>query len=132
MSRRCALLLFVIALAAHAAAGAPVRNPGFYFQGNLLPQGEFENPNANTGRAEGFDIPNNQTVTPPMRALAPLADATLPPGVHLNWDQTSIQPLNAKWAQLSLDGIWRFAPAAGGPPPQAGWGYIKVPGDWQD
>src|SRR5579872_6829141 len=27
---------------------------------NLLPQGSFENPNANTGWAEGFNIPNNR------------------------------------------------------------------------
>ena len=29
-------------------------------QGNLLPQGNFENPGVNTGWAEGFSIPNNQ------------------------------------------------------------------------
>ena len=29
-------------------------------QVNLLPQGNFENPGANTGWAEGFNIPNNQ------------------------------------------------------------------------
>jgi beta-galactosidase len=88
MSRRCAPLLFVIALAAIAAASVP--------------------------------------------AEAPLADAALQPDVHLNWDQTSIQSLNAKRAQLSLDVIWRFTPAAGGPLPEAGWGYIRVPGDRQD
>src|SRR5438094_7752191 len=103
MRRRCALLLFVIALAAHAVAGppaVPVRNSGL-------------------------------TVTPYVRAPAQLADAALPPGVNLNWDKISIRPLNAKRAQLPLDGPWRFTPAAGGPPPALGWGYIKVPGDWQ-
>jgi hypothetical protein len=50
-----------------------------------------------------------------MRATAPLADAALPPGVHLNGDQTSqpqagTRPLNEKRAQLSLDGVWRFPP----------------------
>ena len=29
-------------------------------QVNLLPQGSFENPGANTGSAEGFNIPGNQ------------------------------------------------------------------------
>ena len=35
--------------------------------------------------------------------------------------------------QVSLNGSWRFVPAAEGAvePPKLGWGYIKVPGDWQ-
>lgn len=88
MSRRCASLLFVIALAACAAAGSDTRG------------------------------------------TAQLADAALPPDVHLTWDKTWIQSLNAKRARVSLDGIWRFTPAVGGAPPEPGWGYIKVPGDW--
>ena len=41
--------------------------------------------------------------------------------------------MNAKRAQVSLDGIWRFIPAAEGTaePPKVGWAYIKVPGSWQ-
>ena len=37
-----------------------------------------------------------------------------------------------KRAQVSLDGIWRFIPAAeGAASPKLGWAYIKVPGTWQ-
>jgi beta-galactosidase len=40
--------------------------------------------------------------------------------------------VNAKRAQVSLDGIWSFIPALPGKsaPPKMGWGYIKVPGSW--
>ena len=52
------------------------------------------------------------------------ADAQLPAGVSLNWDKPSIVQLNAKRAQISLSGIWRFIPAAEGAsaPPKAGCG----------
>src|SRR5262249_28798311 len=62
-----------------------------------------------------------------------LADAVLPAGMALDWDKTDVTPLNAKRAQVALDGIWRFAPATAGAaePPKVGWAYIKVPGDWQ-
>ena len=58
----------------------------------------------------------------------------LPAGVALDWDKTSVKTVNAKRAQISLDGIWRFIPAAEGAaePPKLGWAYIKVPGSWQD
>jgi beta-galactosidase len=73
------------------------------------------------------------TVTPHLTASAPLADAALPPGKSLNWDKTTIVTVNGKRAEVSLDGIWRFAPAPDGnsEPPQAGWAFIKVPGSWQ-
>jgi beta-galactosidase len=89
------------------------------------------------------------TVTPYMAAPAPkagraavlraegapgqLADAELPAGVALDWDKTDIVMMNAKRAQVSLDGIWRFIPAAEGTaePRKQGWAYIKVPGSWQ-
>jgi len=124
-----------------------------------------------------------------------LADAVLPAGIALDWDKPNVQTVNAKRAQVSLDGVWRFIPAtvpgagsalgaglptspkpptgglpdardlavipvrgqetraqqvvgsvagsgdprtAGDPhtagaanPPELGWGYLKVPGDWQ-
>jgi beta-galactosidase len=42
-----------------------------------------------------------------------------------------VTPINAKRAQVSLDGIWRFMPAvAEGGTPKAGWGQIRVPGSW--
>ena len=73
------------------------------------------------------------TVTPHMVALKQLGDAVLPAGATLNWDKASIETVTARRAQLSLNGIWRFTPAAEGEanPPKLGWGYIKVPGDWQ-
>jgi beta-galactosidase len=73
------------------------------------------------------------TVTPHLAATTQLADAKLPAGMELNWDKTSVTTLNAKRAQLSLDGIWRFIPAADESelPPKLGWAYIKVPGTWQ-
>src|SRR5208283_1335858 len=72
-------------------------------------------------------------VAPHLVAAAQSADAMLPDGITLNWDKTSVTTVNAKRAQVSLDGIWRFIPAVEGSaePPQAGWAYIKVPGNWQ-
>ncbi|HEY5480357.1 MAG TPA: sugar-binding domain-containing protein, partial [Verrucomicrobiae bacterium] len=73
------------------------------------------------------------TLTPHLAATTQLADAGLPAGVSLNWDQVSITTVNAKRAQVSLDGIWHFIPAAEGTAevPKMGWAYIKVPGSWQ-
>ncbi|MGA3267404.1 MAG: beta-galactosidase [Verrucomicrobiota bacterium] len=61
-----------------------------------------------------------------------VADAVLPAGVTLDWDKTNITAVNAKRVQISLGGVWRFMPAAGGAaaPAQVGWAYIRVPGSW--
>jgi hypothetical protein len=69
-----------------------------------------------------------------LAAAAQLADAVLPAGVSLNWDKISARMVTEKRAQASLDGIWRFIPAADGTaePPKVGWAYIKVPGSWQN
>ena len=84
-----------------------------------------------TGVFEVADL----TVTPHLVLSAPaqVADAVLPAGLSLNWDKASIVTVNAKRAQMSLDGIWRFIPATEGAaePAKAGWAYIKVPGSWQ-
>ena len=60
-------------------------------------------------------------------------EAALPAGVALNWDKSAVIELNARRAEAALDGIWQFLPAVeeGAEPPNEGWGYIKVPGDWQ-
>ncbi len=75
------------------------------------------------------------TVTPHLALGAPaqLADAVLPAGTSLNWDKANIVTVNAKRAEISLDGIWRFIPATEGAaePAKLGWAYIKVPGSWQ-
>jgi hypothetical protein len=72
-------------------------------------------------------------VVPHLVAPTRLADAVLPAGLALDWDKTSVKTLNTKRSQVSLDGIWRFIPAAEGAaePPKLGWAYINVPGDWQ-
>jgi len=72
-------------------------------------------------------------VTPHLATTTQSADAKLPAGVTLDWDKTSVETLNSKRSQVSLDGIWRFIPAAEGSaePPKVGWAYIKVPGSWQ-
>jgi beta-galactosidase len=72
------------------------------------------------------------TVTPHIVAPTHLTDAVLPAGVELGWDNMSVETVNAKRAQVSLDGIWRFTPAAeAAEPPKLGWAYIRVPGSWQ-
>ncbi len=73
------------------------------------------------------------TVTPHLVRTTQLADAELPAGTSLNWDQSTVISLNAKRARVSLNGIWRFIPAVEGAaePPKVGWAYIKVPGTWQ-
>ena len=74
------------------------------------------------------------TVTPHMVAQTQLADAVLPAGISLDWDKASVKTVNTKRAQVSLDGIWRFIPAAEAAtePPKLGWAYLKVPGNWQN
>lgn len=81
------------------------------------------------GRAGGQ---TSAQVTPSPQAT-PSADAALPAGITLNWDQSSIVTVTAKRAQVALNGIWRFQPAAEGTaePAKVGWAYIKVPGSWQ-
>jgi beta-galactosidase len=72
-------------------------------------------------------------VMPHLVVQSQIADAVLPAGTAQDWDKTRVQTLNAKRARVSLDGLWRFTPAAEGAaePPKLGWAYIKVPGDWQ-
>ncbi len=71
-------------------------------------------------------------VAPSALADSRSADAVLPAGARLNWDETSVVTVNAKRFRVSLDGIWRFAPAVAGEagPPKVGWAYIHVPGNW--
>jgi len=72
------------------------------------------------------------TVIPQMVAPTDLADAVLPAGVELGWDNANVETINARRARISLDGIWRFIPAVEAVhPPKLGWAYIMVPGSWQ-
>ncbi len=72
-------------------------------------------------------------VTPHLPAATPPVDAELPSGVTLDWDKARVTAVNSKRAQVSLNGIWQFTPAAeaGAEPPKSGWAYLKVPGSWQ-
>ncbi|MGA3035441.1 MAG: sugar-binding domain-containing protein [Terracidiphilus sp.] len=73
------------------------------------------------------------TLLPPLAmAASQSSDAVLPAGMKLGWDATSVATVNAKRSRVSLDGIWRFAPAVASEagPPSVGWGYINVPGNW--
>ncbi|MGA2498554.1 MAG: sugar-binding domain-containing protein, partial [Tepidisphaeraceae bacterium] len=73
------------------------------------------------------------TITPHLVASTQLADAVLPAGTNLNWDTAKVVTVNARRAQVALDGVWRFIPATEGSdvPAKAGWAYLKVPGSWQ-
>jgi beta-galactosidase len=72
------------------------------------------------------------TVAPHMVVPTHLKDAVLPAGIELGWDNASVETINTKRAQVSLDGIWRFIPAVEAPdPPKLGWAYIRVPDSWQ-
>ncbi len=103
-------------------------------QVNLLPQGDFQNPGVSTEWAEGFNIPRNSQE---FRVVSNNGKSWLrienQAGMALDWERTRVVTVNAKRAQASLDGIWRFISAAEGTtePPQVGWAYIKVPGSWQ-
>ena len=74
------------------------------------------------------------TVTPHMVATTQLGDAVLPDGIALDWDKTSVKTVSAKRAQVSLDGIWRFIPAAeaAAEPPKLGWAYHQGAGRLAD
>src|SRR5512133_395358 len=58
-------------------------------------------------RAERFNNPASREfpvpVTPPVAATAPMADAELPAGLSLDWDQRTLTIVNAKRARMSLD-----------------------------
>lgn len=71
-------------------------------------------------------------VTPELAHPSPPTNAVLPPHVQLNWQELQITNVNPDRSKVSLNGIWRFAPAAKGSsaPPKLGWGYIRVPGNW--
>lgn len=59
-------------------------------------------------------------------------DAALPPGRRLAGDGAPAEERTPTRGAISLDGLWRFAPAEGsaaGAP--ACWGLVEVPGDWQ-
>lgn len=74
------------------------------------------------------------TVPPKSEARNQSGDAELAIGTGLNWDKANIVAVNAKRAQISLDGVWRFMPVSEESAEfvQAACAHIKVPGSWQN
>ncbi len=59
----------------------------------------------------------------------------LPEGVKAVWDlEKAHREATSKRERVSINGLWRFQPAAGDdellPDPGSDWGYFKVPGTW--
>jgi beta-galactosidase len=87
------------------------------------------------GFAHGADADVTSTSRPAASTQpAAAADAVLPAGMSLDWDKAPVVALNDKRSQMSLNGIWRFIPATQGSdaPADVGWGFVKVPGSWQN
>jgi beta-galactosidase len=71
-------------------------------------------------------------VAPP---LVPV-DAPWPAAQKVAWGAETVDVQSSKRARVSLNGAWKFSPpqsAAGqaNNPPQKGWGYMAVPGNWR-
>ena len=83
-------------------------------------------------RAAGVLEVDDIALTP--AAEVPLGNAELPANQKLNWGQEPVTAISATRGQVSLNGLWRFVPAEGpaAKDPTAGWGYIKVPGNWKN
>ena len=60
--------------------------------------------------------------------------ATLPAGDALTWGKEPIEDRTSQRATICLNGIWQAMPAVNDArqQPTADWGYIRVPGGWQD
>jgi beta-galactosidase len=64
-------------------------------------------------------------------SVSPVTAAAHPLGLRQGTsDPVSVKTLSPRRAALSLDGLWRFAPAQGDKAPTEGWGSIQVPGSW--
>ncbi|HYW43195.1 MAG TPA: glycoside hydrolase family 2 TIM barrel-domain containing protein [Bryobacteraceae bacterium] len=71
------------------------------------------------------------------RGLLPTAQAapvTLPANESLTWGKEPIEAVTSRRAKICLNGIWQAMPAVNDArqQPSADWGYIRVPGGWQD
>ncbi|MGD0497896.1 MAG: beta-galactosidase [Bryobacteraceae bacterium] len=60
--------------------------------------------------------------------------ATLPAGEAPTWGKEPIEDRTSRRATICLNGIWQAMPAVNEArlQPAAEWGYIRVPGGWQD
>ena len=84
--------------------------------------------------AQAYPPPQiDQAAAPNPTTTTLLKDAELPVGMALSWEKTSVVTVNAKRAQVALDGIWSFMPCGdiAADPPKVGWAFIRVPGSWQ-
>lgn len=60
------------------------------------------------------------------------ADAALPAGAKLFWDDEPVETQSATRSTICLNGLWKFSPAQSAEPPKNGYGYIWVPGAWHN
>jgi len=60
--------------------------------------------------------------------------AKLPSSDPLTWGKEPLEAQTSRRATICLNGIWQAMPAVGDSrrPPSAQWGYIRVPGSWQE
>ena len=72
----------------------------------------------------------------PEALSAPCSDglAKLPANDVLTWGKEPIEARTSQRATICLNGIWQAIPAVNDArqQPTADWGYIRVPGSWQD
>lgn len=72
----------------------------------------------------------------PEAAATPLSGGAskLPAGEALTWGKEPIEGKTSQRATVCLNGLWQVMPAVKDARqlPAAGWGYIRVPGSWQD
>ncbi|MGD0498044.1 MAG: glycoside hydrolase family 2 TIM barrel-domain containing protein [Bryobacteraceae bacterium] len=71
------------------------------------------------------------------RGLLPAAQgapATLPANEALTWGKEPLEAVTSRRATICLNGIWQAMPAVNDArvQPTADWGYIRVPGGWQE
>lgn len=85
-------------------------SPGFYFA---------------TGRVDLDDL----AITV-VEGVPSLGDAEATVELRPHWDQTPAVAVSPTRGEMILNDCWRFAPARGDAPPDAGWGLFHVPGSW--
>ena len=78
-----------------------------------------------------FDI---EYVKVRVTALGDRGAVDLPEGVRLHWGEEPVVALSEARSEIVLNGVWKFVPARGPAEvdPTAGWGYIRVPGVWNN
>src|SRR5450759_5366062 len=90
--------------------------------------------NGSTGRTGRFVAELMIALSPLLPAPCHSAPATLPAGEALTWGREPIEAKTSRRATICLNGIWQVMPAVADARqhPTTDWGYIRVPGGWQD